>query len=84
MAHKIDTEKAKEHGLFVTDIDKKLGKREFNYKEVNASSLGVSPTANTYADRGWRVVAVIVDREGGYARERLLLERPVGVEHPDD
>lgn len=77
----MDGEKAKEHGLFVTD--KKLGKREFNYKEVDASAIGVAPTANVWADRGWRVVAVISDPTGGYAH-RLLLERPVGVEHPND
>lgn len=77
----MDGEKAKEHGLFV--IIKKLGKQDYNYKEVNASTLGVAPTANTYAQRGWRVVAVISDPKGGY-KHTLLLERPVGVKHPDD
>lgn len=36
-----------------------------------------------YAERGWRLVAVISDTRPGYADE-FIFERPVGLTHPDD
>lgn len=56
-----------------------------NYKEVNASTLHktITEAANHWANRGWRVVGVVSDTRPGYAHS-LILERPVGVSHPDD
>lgn len=58
--------------------------RTHEYKTVNASD---GPTeavvANKWAEHGWRVVGVISDTRSGYAHQ-LMLERPVGVSHPDD
>lgn len=66
------------------EAKKVIGKQDYNYKEVNASILGVAPTANNYAQRGWRVVAVMADLAMDRPCYTILLERPVGVEHPDD
>lgn len=61
-----------------------VGTREYNYKVVNASSYHtLAATANASADHGWRVVAAVSSRGPGYSHE-LILERPVGMTHPDD
>lgn len=58
--------------------------REYNYKVVDSPSYNlVAATANEWADKGWRVVAAIVRRGPEYG-DRLILERPVDVSHPDD
>lgn len=58
--------------------------RTHNYKVVDSPSYNlVAATANEWADRGWRVVAAIVRRGPEYG-DRLILERPVDVSHPDD
>lgn len=58
--------------------------KEYDYKKVNCSHYkNVEEAANAMALRGWRVVAAIGSRGAGYANE-LIVERPVGVTHPDD
>jgi hypothetical protein len=55
-----------------------------NYKAINTShhkSLGEA--ANFWAEHGWRVVGAMTKEGPGYA-DQLILERPVGVSHPDD
>jgi hypothetical protein len=54
------------------------------YKTVNASHYkSVTAAANFYATMGWRVVGVIGSCGPGYA-DQLVLERPLGISHPDD
>jgi hypothetical protein len=56
------------------------------YKIINSTaSHHTSPeaVANSWAERGWRVVAVVSDTRPGYAHS-FVLERPVGITHPDD
>lgn len=65
-------------------LGKAVATREFNYKVLNASFHNtIAEAANDVAERGWRVVAVVSDTRPGYAHA-LILERPVGVSHPDD
>lgn len=60
------------------------GKKTHNYKVVNSTyHPTVEASANYWAEHGWRVVGAISDTRPGYATT-LLLERPVGVTHPDD
>lgn len=60
------------------------GEKEFDYKTVNPTHFSsIEEAANSWAERGWRVVAVNSDNRPGYANS-LILERPVGVSHPDD
>lgn len=55
-----------------------------DYKVINTSLYGnVEEAANFWAQRGWRVVGAMSSQGAGYA-DRLILERPVGVTHPDD
>lgn len=55
-----------------------------DYKVINSSLYGkTEEAANAWAERGWRVVGAIGSRGSGYA-DQLILERPVGVTHPDD
>lgn len=55
-----------------------------NYKVINTSLYGnVEEAANFWAERGWRVVGSMGARDSSYA-DRLILERPVGMTHPDD
>jgi hypothetical protein len=60
------------------------GTKTHNYKIINASHY-TSPeeAANDCAERGWRVVGAISSKGTGYAHQ-LILERPVGITHPDD
>lgn len=65
-------------------IGAELGSQDYNYKVVNVTDKPtVAATANDWGSRGWRVVGVISDTRPGYAHS-LMLERPVGVSHPDD
>ena len=58
--------------------------RSHNYKVINVTyHKSVAEAANTWADHGWRVVGVISDTRPGFAHS-LILERPVGMSHPDD
>lgn len=58
--------------------------RTHNYKVINASSRkNAEEAANFWAELGWRVVGAIGARGPGYG-DRLILERPVGLTHPDD
>lgn len=58
--------------------------RTHNYKVINASSYkNAEEAANFWAEMGWRVVGAIGARGPGYG-DRLILERPVGLTHPDD
>lgn len=60
------------------------GTKAYVYKEVNSSLLlGVAQTAESWSERGWRVVAVVSDTRSGYAHS-VVLERPVWMTHPDD
>ena len=60
------------------------GSKTHNYKAVNTSHYGgVEDAANACAERGWRVVGAIGARGPSYA-DQLILERPMGVTHPDD
>lgn len=57
-----------------------------HYKVINPTSIpghSMENAANHWAQMGWRVVGVISDTRPGYTHA-LLLERPVGVGHPDD
>jgi hypothetical protein len=59
-------------------------RRTHNYKTINASKYNtIAEAANYWADLGWRVVGVVSDTRPGYAHS-LILERPVGVSHPND
>lgn len=55
------------------------------YKLVNSSGYGGSfeKACNHWAEMGWRVVGVVSDTRPGYAHT-IVLERPVGVSHPND
>lgn len=58
--------------------------REYNYKVVNSTHhKSIAEAANAWADHGWRVVGVVSDTRPGFAHS-LILERPVGITHPDD
>lgn len=60
--------------------------RTHNYKVINPTSYGqknVEYVCNLFADMGWRVAAVVSDNRPGYA-DAIILERPVGITHPDD
>lgn len=58
--------------------------REYNYKLINTSyHKTIAETAHDVAERGWRVVAAISDTRPDYAHS-LILERPVGMSHPND
>lgn len=58
--------------------------RQYNYKTVDTPSYNlVAAAANEWADRGWRVVAAVARRGPEYG-DRLILERPVDVSHPND
>lgn len=60
------------------------GTKTHDYKVVNASHHeDAEGAANAYAEQGWRVVAAMGARGIGYA-DQLVLERPVGITHPDD
>lgn len=68
------------YGVLVKGDDLKT----HNYKAINASLYqSVEDAMNTWAERGWRVVSVNIDTRSGYA-DQIFLERPVGVNHPDD
>lgn len=60
-------------------------RKSHDYKVINPTAYGstVEYVCNLFADMGWRVVAVISDNRPGYA-DTLILERPVGVSHPND
>lgn len=59
-------------------------RKTHDYKKVNSSTgPSMEAVANQWAERGWRVVAVISDTRPGYAHS-FILERPVGVTHPAD
>lgn len=61
-----------------------IGTREYNYRLVNTSQhKSIVEAAHSWADRGWRVVGAISASKPGYAHQ-LILERPVGMNHPDD
>jgi hypothetical protein len=56
----------------------------YDYKIINTSHHETMLTAaNAWAERGWRVVAALSAKGPGYA-DRLILERPIWVSHPDD
>jgi hypothetical protein len=51
---------------------------------VNVSHYkNTEEAANAMALRGWRVVAALVAKGTGHANQ-IIVERPVGVTHPDD
>lgn len=55
-----------------------------NYKVINTSLYGnAEDAANWWAQMGWRVVGGLGAQGPSYA-DKLILERPVGVTHPDD
>lgn len=55
-----------------------------NYTVINTSFYhGIEAAANMCAERGWRVVGAIGARGPSFA-DQLILERPIGVTHPDD
>lgn len=55
-----------------------------NYTVINVSLYGkAEDAANWFAKMGWRVVAGLGAQGPEYA-DQLILERPVGVTHPDD
>lgn len=55
-----------------------------NYKIINASHhRNTEDAANWWSQQGWRVVGAMGSRGSGYA-DQLILERPVGVTHPND
>lgn len=60
-------------------------RRTHNYKTINPTLYGnsIEHACNLFADMGWRVVAVVSDTRPGYAHV-IVLERPVGVSHPND
>lgn len=61
-------------------------RRSHVYKVVNSTGYGsgaMVDSINHWAAQGWRVVGVVSDTRSGYAHS-LVLERPVGVTHPDD
>jgi hypothetical protein len=61
-----------------------VGEKTHNYKVVRVDNSHLEKDANKWANRGWRVVSVVPpDPQKGY-RQRFVLERPVGVTHPDD
>jgi hypothetical protein len=62
-----------------------LANRTHNYKTVNSTGYGkhMIDAINFWVEMGWRVVAVVSDTRPGYAHS-LILERPVGLSHPDD
>jgi hypothetical protein len=61
------------------------GYRTHVYKVVNSTGHGggMSDAIYFWAGMGWRVVAIVSDTRSGYAHS-MVLERPVGVSHPDD
>lgn len=60
------------------------GCKTHDYKVVNSTyHTTIEESANWWAEHGWRVVGVISDTRPGHAIS-LVLERPVGVTHPDD
>lgn len=60
------------------------GTKTHDYKVINASHhKNVEEAANRWAELGWRVVGAIGASGIGYA-DQLVLERPVGIIHPDD
>lgn len=55
-----------------------------DYKVINVSlHKSVEDAANAWAEKGWRVVGVVPMAGPGYSNQ-LVVERPVGVAHPDD
>lgn len=64
-------------------------RRSHVYKVVNSTGYAgagmgnIGTAINHWAAMGWRLVAVVSDTRPGYAHS-LVLERPVGVTHPDD
>jgi hypothetical protein len=65
-------------------IGSEMASQDYNYKTVNASLYqSIAAAANHWSAMGWRVVGVASDTRPGYSHA-LLLERPVGVSHPDD
>lgn len=55
-----------------------------NYKIINPTfSPSTEIACNAWAEMGWRVVGVISRERPGYS-DSIILERPVGVSHPDD
>jgi hypothetical protein len=61
-----------------------LAEKTHNYKVVNASHhKSVESAATDWSEMGWRVVAALASRGPGYA-DQLILERPVGITHPND
>ena len=56
----------------------------YDYKVINTSHHETMfNAANSWAERGWRVVAALSAKGPGYA-DRLILERPIWMSHPDD
>lgn len=73
-----------------TDLpDITLGRKEYDYKILNPTYFPSTEEAlNTWAKMGWRVVGTTPSSISGRTSPRILygviLERPVGVSHPDD
>lgn len=60
------------------------GQRAYTYTVINCSNYkNVEEAASKMAERGWRVVGAIGAKGPGYS-DRLILERPLDVTHPDD
>lgn len=73
----------------VERIGRPTGKREHNYKIINPTHHPSIETAlNAWAEMGWRVVGTVPGSIAGRTSPKVLygviLERPVGVSHPDD
>lgn len=68
------------------DISKRTAFQTHNYKVTNSTSWGkgnMIEAIEHWASLGWRVVGIVSDTRPGYASS-LVLERPVGITHPDD
>lgn len=65
-----------------THIYKEINPTTFAPRKPGSGSL-IEQAANNYAEMGWRVVGVVSDTRSGHTHS-LVLERPIGVSHPDD
>jgi hypothetical protein len=55
-----------------------------NYKILDVNQP-IEDMLNQYSNHGWRLVTIISYGIPGYGKgHSLILERPVGVSHPDD
>jgi hypothetical protein len=77
-----------DNGTMDNDLEAR-GSKEYNYKIINPTHHPSIETAlNAWAEMGWRVVGTVPGSIAGRTSPKVLygviLERPVGVTHPDD